>query len=183
MASDSTDALITFTSTEGASNQRPWLNLTWTDGTASIPTVAASNALPIDGDMAWDLSTHVPEPSTRPVMTWTHSNAANIDDWKVFIQNDPTDIMEGFSIYDSRTDTAMFDLQSLSFQPANDLATNQSIRWFVQPVNDEMLGPRSTSSVFHIPHDIGNEINTTWGYINVSEGGDSCQVSMNHQDS
>ena len=51
------------------------------------------------------------------------------------------------------------------------LATNQSIRWFVQPVNDEMLGPRSTSSVFHIPHDIGNEINSTWGYINVSEGG------------
>ena len=171
MTSDASDALITFTSTEGASNQRPWLNLTWTDGTASIPTVAASNALPIDGDMAWDLSTHVPEPSTRPVMTWTHSNAANIDDWKVFIQNDPTDIMLGFSIYDSRTDTAMFDLQSLSFQPANDLATNQSIRWFVQPVNDEMLGPRSTSSVFHIPHDIGNEINSTWGYINVSEGG------------
>ena len=34
-----------------------------------------------------------------------------------------------------------------------------------------MLGPRSTSSVFHIPHDIGNEINSTWGYINVSEGG------------
>ena len=171
MTSDTSDGLITFTSTEGATNQRPWLNLTWTDGTASIPTVAAGNAVPMDGDVAWNLSSHVPEPSTRPVMTWTHSNAANIDDWKVFIQNDPTDIMEGFSIYDSRIDTTMFDVQNLSFQPANDLATNQSIRWFVQPVNDEMLGPRSTSSVFHIPHDIGNEINSTWGYINVSEGG------------
>ena len=171
MTSDSSDALITFTSTEGLSTQRPWLNLTWTDGTATIPTVAASNALPVDGDMAWDLSTHVPEPSTRPVMTWTHSNSANIDDWKVFIQNDDTDIMQGFTIYDSRTDSAMFDLQNLSFQPANDLSTNQSIRWFVQPVNDEMLGPRSTSSIFHIPHDVGHEINSTWGYINVSEGG------------
>lgn len=171
MTSDSSDALITFTSTDGLATQHPWLNLTWTDGTASIPTVAASNTLPLDGTIAWDLSGHVPEPTTRPVMTWTHSNSANIDDWKVFIQNDATDIMEGFSIYDSRTDTALFDLQNLSFQPASDLATNQSIRWFVQPVNDEMLGPRSTSSVFHIPHDIGNEINSTWGYINVSEGG------------
>ena len=171
MTSDASDALITFTSTEGLATQRPWLNLTWTDGTATIPTVAASNALPVDGDMAWDLSTHVPEPSTRPVMTWTHSNSANIDDWKVFIQNDDTDIMQGFTIYDSRTDSAMFDLQNLSFQPASDLSTNQSIRWFVQPVNDEMLGPRSTSSIFHIPHDVGNEINSTWGYINVSEGG------------
>ena len=79
--------------------------------------------------------------------------------------------MEGFSIYDSRAEPALFDLQTLSFQPSSDLATNQSIRWFVQPVNDEMLGPRSASSVFHIPHDVGNAINSTWGYINVSEGG------------
>ena len=171
MTSDSSDALITFTSTDGLATQRPWLNLTWTDGTASIPTVAASNALPLDGTISWDLSGHVPEPSTRPVMSWTHSNAANIDDWKVFIQNDPTDIMEGFTIYDSRVDSALFDVQNLSFQPSSDLATNQSIRWFVQPVNNEMLGPRSSSSIFHIPHDIGNEINSTWGYINVSEGG------------
>ena len=171
MTSDSSDALITFTSTDGLSTQHPWLNLTWTDGSSPIPTVAASNALPLDGDIAWDLSTHVPEPSTRPVMTWTHTNAANIDDWKVFIQNDDTDIMEGFTIFDSRTDSAMFDLQNLSFQPASDLSTNQSIRWFVQPVNNSMLGPRSVSSVFHIPNDVGNEINSTWGYINVSEGG------------
>ena len=171
MTSDSSDDLITFTSSEGLSTQRPWLNLTWTDGTAAIPSVAASNAMPADGSIEWNLTGHVPEPSTRPTMSWTHSNAANIDDWKVFIQNDPTDIMEGFSIYDSRAEPALFDLQTLSFQPSSDLATNQSIRWFVQPVNDEMLGPRSTSSVFHIPHDIGNQINSTWGYINVSEGG------------
>ena len=125
MTSDTSDALITFTSTEGLATQRPWLNLTWTDGTATIPTVAASNALPVDGDMAWDLSTHVPEPSTRPVMTWTHSNSANIDDWKVFIQNDDTDIMQGFTIYDSRTDSAMFDLQNLS---SNQQAIFQQIK-------------------------------------------------------
>ena len=171
MTSDSSDDLITFTSSEGLSTQRPWLNLTWTDGTATIPSVAASNAFPADGSIEWNLTGHVPEPSTRPTMSWTHSNAANIDDWKVFIQNDPTDIMEGFSIYDSRAEPALFDLQTLSFQPSSDLATNQSIRWFVQPVNDEMLGPRSASSVFHIPHDVGNAINSTWGYINVSEGG------------
>ena len=171
MTSDSSDDLITFTSSEGLSPLRPWLNLTWTDGTAAIPSGAASNAMPADGSIEWNLTGHVPEPSTRPTMSWTHSNAANIDDWKVFIQNDPTDIMEGFSIYDSRAEPALFDLQTLSFQPSSDLATNQSIRWFVQPVNDEMLGPRSASSVFHIPHDVGNAINSTWGYINVSEGG------------
>ena len=171
MTSDSSDSLITFASTEGLTTQRPWLNLTWTVGTSAIPTVSASNALPVDGDMAWNLSTHVPEPDTRPVLSWTHSNSANIDDWKVFLQNDASDIMEGFTTYDSRVHASMFDLQSLTFQPSTDLNTNQSVRWFVQPVNNSMLGPRSTSSVFHIPHDIGNEINSTWGYINVSEGG------------
>ena len=171
MTSDSSDSLITFASTEGLTTQRPWLNLTWTVGTSAIPTVSASNALPVDGDMAWNLSTHVPEPDTRPVLSWTHSNSANIGDWKVFLQNDASDIMGGFTTYDSRLHTSMFDLQSLTFQPSTDLNTNQSVRWFVQPVNNSMLGPRSTSSVFHIPHDIGNEINSTWGYINVSEGG------------
>ena len=171
MTSDSSDSLITFASSEGLSTQRPWLNLTWTSGTSPIPTVAGANALPVDGDMSWNLTTHVPEPDTRPVLSWTHSNSANIDDWKVFLQNDASDIMEGFSTYDSRVHTSMFDLQSLTFQPSTDLSTNQSVRWFVQPVNNSMLGPRSTSSVFHIPHDIGNEINSTWGYINVSEGG------------
>ncbi len=171
MTSDSSDSLITFASTEGLTTQRPWLNLTWTVGTSAIPTVSASNALPVDGDMAWNLSTHVPEPDTRPVLSWTHSNSANIGDWKVFLQNDASDIMGGFTTYDSRLHASMFDLQSLTFQPSTDLNTNQSVRWFVQPVNNSMLGPRSTSSVFHIPHDIGNEINSTWGYINVSEGG------------
>lgn len=171
MTSDSSDSLITFASTEGLTTQRPWLNLTWTEGTSAIPTIAAANALPADGDMAWNLSTHVPEPDTRPVLSWTHSNSANIDDWKVFLQNDASDIMEGFTTYDSRVHTSMFDLQSLTFQPSTDLDTNQSIRWFVQPVNNSMLGPRSTSSVFHLPHDIGQEINSTWGYINVQEGG------------
>ena len=79
--------------------------------------------------------------------------------------------MEGFTMYDSRQDSSLFDVQNQTFQPPNDLSTNQSIRWFVQPINNSMLGPRSTSSVFHIPNDIGNEINSTWGYINVSEGG------------
>ena len=171
MTSDSSDSLITFASTEGLATQRPWLNLTWSAGTSSIPTVAGANALPTDGDMAWNFSTHVAEPETRPVLSWTHSNSANIDDWKVFLQNDASDIMEGFTTYDSRVDSSMFDLQSLTFQPSNDLDTNQSIRWFVQPVNNSMLGPRSTSSVFHIPHDIGQEINSTWGYLNISEGG------------
>ncbi|MCH1442711.1 MAG: DNRLRE domain-containing protein, partial [Candidatus Poseidoniaceae archaeon] len=171
MTSDSSDSLITFASTEGLSTQRPWLNLTWTEGTSPIPTVAGANALPIDGDMSWNLSTHVPEPDTRPVLSWTHSNSANIDDWKVFLQNDASDIMQGFTTYDSRIDSSMFDLQSLTFQPSTDLSTNQSIRWFVQPVNNSMLGPRSTSSVFHIPHDIGQELNSTWGYLNITEGG------------
>ena len=171
MTSDLSDSLITFASTEGLSTQRPWLNLTWSEGTSPIPTVAGANALPTDGDLSWNFSTHVPEPETRPVLSWTHSNSVNIDDWKVFLQNDASDIMEGFTTYDSRVDSSMFDLQSLTFQPSTDLDTNQSIRWFVQPVNNSMLGPRSISSVFHIPHDIGQEINNTWGYLNISEGG------------
>ena len=171
MTSDSSTGLITFTSTEGAISDRPWLNLTWSDGLASIPSSAASNALPTDGSIAWNSTGHVPEPLTRPIISWTHGNSANIDAWRIFIQNDEADLMEGFTMYDSRQDSSLFDVQNQTFQPPNDLSTNQSIRWFVQPINNSMLGPRSTSSVFHIPNDIGNEINSTWGYINVSEGG------------
>ena len=131
----------------------------------------------------WDLSGHVPEPSTRPVMSWTHSNAANIDDWKVFIQNDATDIMEGFTIFDSRTDSAMFDLQNLLFQPATDLSTNQSIRWFVQPVNNSMLGPRSTLVQFSISHMTLETRSTAPGVTSMSLKEVSYQTSTNRQDS
>ena len=111
---------------------------------------------------------HVPEPLTCPVMTWSHSNAANIDDWKVFIQNDDSDIMQGFTVYDSRAEPALFDLQT--FRSSHERFFDQSkiVGLFSE---QQHARPRSTSSLFHIPHDIGNEINNTLGYINVSEGG------------
>ena len=56
MTSDASNALVTFTSTDGLATQRPWLNLTWTEGASPTPTVAASNVLPADGTIAWDLS-------------------------------------------------------------------------------------------------------------------------------
>jgi hypothetical protein len=47
-----------FTSTEGTSNDRPWLNMTWTTGNASSPEVAGSNSNPAVDEIIWDTSTH-----------------------------------------------------------------------------------------------------------------------------
>ena len=53
--SSQTNDLITFTSTEGSASERPYLTLTWEDGTVATPTVSGVNLSLI----------HISEP-TRP---------------------------------------------------------------------------------------------------------------------
>ena len=88
----------------------------------------------------------------------------------MYIQNDADDIMKGFSVYDSRTNSSQFDLANLSFTLADPLQTDTTVRWFVQPVNQGMLGPKSASTIFAIPRSVGDTIDSTSAYINMSEG-------------
>ena len=88
----------------------------------------------------------------------------------MFIQADASNDMAGLYTYDSRTTPAAFDITNLTFTPPQDLTFAQEIRWMVQPMNNGMLGPRSTSTIFYLPNDVGEEINSTHATLSIQEG-------------
>ena len=85
-------------------------------------------------------------------------------------QADASNDMAGLYTYDSRTTPAAFDTTNLTFTPPQDLTFAQEIRWMVQPMNNGMLGPRSTSTIFYLPNDVGEEINSTHATLSIQEG-------------
>ena len=170
MASDDETGTVTFTSVDGTTSERPWVNLTWSAGTGTFPSNSGTNQGPADRSVIWDHSTHSPQPGTTPEFTWSHPSPSSVDDWRVYIQNDADDIMQGFSVYDSRTNSSQFDLANLSFTLSDPLQTDTTVRWFVQPVNQGMLGPKSASTIFAVPRVVGDTIDSTSAYINMSEG-------------
>ena len=165
-----TQDLVQFISTDSTSSDKPWLNLTWSNGSATIPTVAGSNVGPSHNGITWNLTSHAPIPEYKPILSWTHTNAANIDDWRLFIMADANEEMEGLTTYDSRTQPQLFDLTNLTFTPGMDIDHTREVRWMVQPVVDEMLGPRSASTVFHIPEEMGGEVDSTTAWVTIQEG-------------
>ena len=76
----------------------------------------------------------------------------------------------GLFTYDSRTTPSAFDTTNLTFTPSSDLTFAQEIRWMVQPINNGMLGPRSSSTSFYLPNDVGQEINSTHANLSIQEG-------------
>jgi len=158
-----------FTSTDGTSSERPWLNMTWATGTATTPAVAGSNYLPTSNDIVWNLSTHGLLPNTTPTFTWNH-NSSNIDDWRLYIWNDYSDDRQGWTVYDSRFSTDGWDLANNSWTPSSDLNDAETYRWFVQPITDDILGARGSETIFHIPKETGGLINSTDAEISLQEG-------------
>ena len=165
-----TQDYVQFISTDSTSFDKPWLNLTWTNGTASIPTVAGINTGPYNNMIAWNTSSHAAIPEYKPTMTWTHSNSANIENWRIHIMADANEEMEGLTTYDSRTQPQLFDLTNLTFTPGTDISHTREVRWMVQPIVDGMFGPRSTSTVFHIPEEKSGEIDSTTAWVSLQEG-------------
>ncbi len=165
-----TQDYVQFISTDSTSSDKPWLNLTWSNGSASIPTIAGNNVGPSNNAITWNATSHAAIPEYKPTMSWTHSNSANIDDWRVFIMADANEEMEGLTAYDSRSQPQLFDLTNLTFTPGTDITHTREVRWMVQPVVDKMLGPRSTSSVFHIPEEMSGEVDSTTAWISLQEG-------------
>ena len=165
-----TQDYVQFISTDSTSSDKPWLNLTWTNGSATIPTVAGSNTGPINNMITWNTSSHAVIPEYKPTMSWTHSNSANIDGWRIHIMADANEEMEGLTTYDSRTQPQLFDLTNLTFTPGTDISHTREVRWMVQPIVDGMLGPRSTSTVFHIPEEKSGEVDSTTAWVSLQEG-------------
>ena len=159
-----------FTSTSGSSNQKPWLNLTWTTGNASTPETAGINANPSIDEIIWDTSTHALLPGSTPSFTWTHSNPSNVDAWRLFLWDDYSNEREGWSMYDSRESSAGWDISNLTWTSPSNLTDGDSYEWFVQPITDGIMGARGTETIFHIPSKTGTSINSTDANITLQEG-------------
>ena len=159
-----------FTSTDGGVNERPWLNLTWTTGAASSPESAGSNVAPAVDEIIWDTSTHALLPGDTPSFTWTHSNPSNVDDWRLFIWEDYSDERAGWIVYDSRKSTNGWDITNLTWTSPSSLSSGESYEWFVQPITNDILGARGSDTIFHIPANTGNSINSTDANISLQEG-------------
>ena len=160
----------TFTSSEGTSSDRPWLNMTWATGNASNPEVAGSNSNPTVDEIIWDTSTHALIPGSTPTFNWTHSNPSGVDDWRMFIWNNYSDERDGWTVYDSRDSSLGWDMTNLSWTPQSNLSAGDSFEWFVQPITNDILGARGINTRFHIPVQTGDSINSTDAYINFQEG-------------
>ena len=148
---------------------RPTVQLTWRNGSGTSPTVAGTLTGPTDGSIQWDPTTHAMISEDRPTLSWTHPNSANISDWRVFVYDEQLGIRAGYEIADSRTDSG-FDLTNLTWRQATSFSVNEEYRWFVQPIDDDMLGPRSVSRTFIVPTDLGDETNSTDAWTRISNG-------------
>ncbi|MGB1420102.1 MAG: DNRLRE domain-containing protein, partial [Poseidonia sp.] len=168
-SSQTTDE-ITFTSTEGSATERPYLTLIWEDGTVATPTSSGVNVGPSNATLVWDTTSHALQADRSPTFSWTYSGTTTATDWRLFIQADANDDMAGLYTYDSRTSPADFDTTNLTFTPSSDLTFAQEIRWMVQPINNGMLGPRSASTIFYLPNDVGEEVNSTHATLSIQEG-------------
>ena len=161
---------ITFTSTGGSASERPYLTLTWEDGTVSTPAVSGVNTGPSNNAIVWNTTSHALIADRAPTFSWSHSGTVVPTGWRVFIQADANNDMAGLYTYDSRVVPGAFDIANRTFTPPQDLNFAQEIRWMVQPMNNGMLGPRSASTLFYLPNDVGEEINGTHATLSVQEG-------------
>jgi len=148
-------------------NSRPQLTLAWSNGTAAVPSTAATLTSPGNNDITWDTSGHALLAEDQPTLTWSHPDATNISDWRVFFYVDNADARDGYTVYDSRTDAGF---NGLSFTPTSALDADAEYRWFVQPVNDDMRGPMSSDSRFLVPNDVGSDIDGTNATIELRNG-------------
>ncbi|RJU93432.1 MAG: hypothetical protein DWC03_04900 [Candidatus Poseidoniales archaeon] len=168
-SSQTTDEIV-FTSTQGSASEAPYMTLVWEDGTVATPTVSGVNTAPSTGTVVWDATSHALKADRAPTFAWTYSGTTSATDWRVFIQADASDDMAGLYTYDSRTTPSAFDITNLTFTPSSDLSFAQEIRWMVQPINNGMLGPRSASTIFYLPNDVGEEVNSTHATLSIQEG-------------
>ncbi len=160
-----------FTSSDGSSSERPWVNLTWATGNPSTPDSAGSNYLPMNNDIVWNVSTHALLPNLTPTFTWNHSSNS-VDDWRVYVWNDAFDSRQGWSVFDSRfaSTNAGFDLANNSWIPQFNLSDAETYKWFVQPITDDILGARGNDTIFHVPKETGSMINSTDADLILREG-------------
>ena len=156
----SSDQLVLHSTETQFEANEPILRLEWMNGTAALPTAPATLIGPANGDILWEHP--VMTSGDGPEFNWSYSGQSNVDGWMICaIQNG--DIWDGVGCADSYYDPTLFDLQNFSYLEVGAFAASHDsmYSWFVQPVNDWMMGPRSTVESSIIPNDIGDSINST----------------------
>ena len=162
-----------FTSTEGTTSQRPWINMTWSNGTAALPQNSGNNSAPANDEIIWDTSTHALIPGENPTFEWNHATPGSVDDWRLFIWEDHSNSRAGWTVYDSRESSSGWTDDSTgnySWTSSTNLTDGESYKWFVQPITDDIYGARSAETIFHLPELTGGTTNSTDAYISLQEG-------------
>ena len=104
-----------------------------------------------------------------PEFNWSYAHTSNIDGWMICaLRND--NIWDGVGCADSYYSSSNFDLQNLTFSGSGTFDQDTTWSWFVQPVNDWMMGPRSAMESFIIPNDIGGSMNSTDHWVELANG-------------
>ena len=132
---------------KGNSNERPWINLTWSVQILPLRKLRAQTHNRLMMRLP-DTSTHALLPKTNNTLKWSHPNQSNVDDWRIYVWSDYTDERAGWDVYDSRTSTQGWDLTNLTWTPSTGFAAGKSYQWFVQPITDDIFGAKMT--IFHI---------------------------------
>ena len=161
-------------------DRRPFLTIWLRNGSGTPPGAAATPVNPANGSIVWDVSGHALGSDTTPTLNWTHPDSANISDWRVYFYQDPVSqfgLREGWDIFDSRYDSG-FDLANLSFTLPTPRSEDSVDKWFVQPIKDDMLGPRSAHYTFDTPKQIGSTLNSTDATLHVQEGAAVSRLSL-----
>ena len=165
----SNDELVLHSTESQFEANEPILRLEWMNGTSSIPSLPATLIGPANGDVLWEHP--VMTSGDSPEFNWSHANNSNVDGW-IICSIINGDIWDGGGCANSYYSPSYFDLQNLTYFESGAFANyhDSTQSWFVQPINDWMLGPRSTMESFIIPNDIGGSMNSTDHWVDLTNG-------------
>ena len=168
---DQIGQLVYFYSSESQIS-KPSVNMTWVEGQRNIPTELPVTISPANGQLYFNQTSHAILPELRPTYSWAmpQSSSSNPDAWRIYFQVNPNDDMEGMLMFDSRTNPEMFDLNNLEFTPNQNIDFGLVINWFVQPIEQDMIGYRGNVSSYFIPNSAGQELNQTDATISIQNG-------------
>tara|TARA_B100000683_G_scaffold59235_1_gene57285 strand:+ start:72042 stop:81215 length:9174 start_codon:yes stop_codon:yes gene_type:complete len=162
---------VLLSSVEASTNEQPWLNLTWVNGTGTAPSNAPTLTGPADQAVSFDSSSHALVPDERPVLNWSPASAGGFttsfqvriyDAWSA-----DTFLSGGWTTYDSREDSGFF---AFSYTPQEDLGDIGSVVWEVREVTDGMYGPWSSGRTVHIPAVMAGEIDADEAWYRLQYG-------------
>ena len=168
-ANSNDQIVLASTETQFDANE-PEFSLTWQNGTATAPTQAATILSPANGDILWDYPSMSSD--DNPGASWSHPASTNVTAWKIYSYPTNEGPWGGVVVIDSRTcSTCTFDMSNLTMVDTNSqFGQDDKYSWIIQPIQDGMFGPRSTVENFIVPNDIGDSVNSTDYWVELSNG-------------